>query len=100
MKSWVCPVTLRDGRCPDGCCGCVMAGVTSPVTGRVVELDYLAIPRGARGRIVEAVLAGRSAAEVDAEDALGRVRLSGSAVVSLTRDDLVTILANDGACYA
>lgn len=101
MKSWICPVTLSDGRCPDGCCGCVWASVTSPVTGRTVKLDYMAIPKGPRARIVEAVLATRPADEVAAErEDLGRARLNGSAKVSLWRDELVEILANEGACFA
>lgn len=94
-KSWACNVTLRDGRCPDGCCGCVMAKVTSPVTGRVVELDYLAIPQEARASIVKAVMAlpGRRNYEC-------REDLSGSCTIKLTKSDLQTILSNEGACYA
>ena len=96
MKSWNCLVELRDGRCPDGCCGCVWALVKSPVTGRTVKLDYLAIPAEARARIVKGVL-NSAAPRLDYGT---RKELSGSCHVPLSKSDLQTILANEGACYA
>jgi hypothetical protein len=93
-KTWTCKVACSDGRCPDGCCGCVSVSVTSPKTGRVVRLDLNAIPTEARSRIVEAVIAlpGHRTLEC-------RKNLSGTVSVNLSKSDLEAILRNEGACY-
>ena len=93
-KSWPCKVELRDGRCPDGCCGACMAVVTSP-TGRTVTLDYRAIPAPSRERIIEGVLQGGKVKELEC-----RVQLNGTVTLPLSLSDLQVILANEGARYS
>lgn len=95
--SWTCQVDLRDRRCPDGCCGNVEATVTSPVTGRKVSLDLYAIPAPARDAIVKAVVA---TLPQNKDPYMTRDVLNGSTRARLSKSDLQTILAKEGACYA
>jgi hypothetical protein len=96
MKTWNCRVDLRDHRCPDGCCGNVEATVTSPVTGRKVKLDLYAIPQPARDAIVKAVVASLPR---NTDPHMHRDVLNGSTSARLSKSDLQTILAKEGACY-
>ncbi len=95
VKTWACRVNLLDGRCPDGCCGYTAARVTSPRTGREVRLDLDAMPASARLRIVEAMMAVKKLPR----EGGGRLNLTGECWVSLSRQELEGILANEGVCY-